>query len=229
MLRAMALQIGMLLFPRLTQLDFTGPHEVFARIPGAKVHEVAKTRDPIVAETGLTLLPSTTFDELRDVDVLFVPGGAGQIEACEDTATIDWLRAVGEAAQYVTSACTGALLLGAAGLLRGYRATTHWAFHDLLPLVGATPVDERVVIDRNRITGGGITAGIDAALRIAEIVAGRDAAEAIALEMEYNPAPPFAAGHPSVARPELVEAARAKTAKRHAQRAELLKKLARND
>jgi cyclohexyl-isocyanide hydratase len=225
----MALQIGMVLFQRLTQLDFTGPHEVLARIPGAQTHAVAKTREPIVAETGLTLLPSTTFAELPRVDVLFVPGGVGQIEACEDSATIDWLRSVAADARYVTSACTGALLLGCAGLLRGYRATTHWAFLDLLALCGATPVDERVVIDRNRITGGGITAGIDAALTIAAELAGRDVAEAIQLELEYNPAPPFRAGHPSVARPELVQRARAKTAARHAQRAELLRRLTRTD
>ena len=219
------MQIGMLLFPRLTQLDFTGPQEVLARIPGVTVHHVAKTREPVTAETGLTLIPTTTFAELPRVDVVFVPGGSGQIQASEDAATLDWLRDAGEHARWVTSACTGALLLGCAGLLRGYRATTHWAFHDLLSIVGATPVDERVVIDRNRITGGGITAGIDAALIIAEQLAGRDVAEAIQLELEYNPAPPFTAGHPSVARPALVEAARKKTAKRHAQRAELLRRI----
>ncbi|HEY5922818.1 MAG TPA: DJ-1/PfpI family protein [Kofleriaceae bacterium] len=223
----MALQIGMLLFPRLTQLDFTGPHEVLARIPGAQVHAVAKTRDPVVAETGLTLVPSKTFEELPRVDVLFVPGGAGQIEASQDTATIDWLRSASEQARWITSTCTGALLLGVAGLLHGYRATTHWAFHDLLPIVGAIPVAERVVIDRNRITAGGITAGIDFGLVIAAEIAGRDVAESIQLELEYNPAPPFSAGHPSVARPELVEAARAKIATRHAQRAELLRRLTR--
>lgn len=225
----MALQIGMLLFQGLTQLDFTGPHEVFARVPGAQVHAVARSREPIVAETGLVLLPQATFDELPYVDVLFAPGGVGQIDACEDTATIEWLRRVGAGAQYVTSACTGALLLGCAGLLRGYRATTHWGFLDLLPLVGATPVEERVVIDRNRITGGGVTAGIDAALRIAELLVGRDAAERIQLELEYNPAPPFAAGHPSVARKELVDAARARMSARHAVRAAALKRLTRSD
>lgn len=224
----MALQIGMLLFQRLTQLDFTGPHEVLARIPGAQVHVVAKTRDPIVAETGLVLVPSTTFAELPRVDLVFVPGGVGQIEASRDGVTLDWLRAAGSEARWVTSVCTGALLLGAAGLLRGYRATTHWAFLDLLPLVGATPVDERVVIDRNRITAGGITAGIDFGLAIAAEVAGRDAAEAIQLHLEYDPAPPFTAGHPRTARPELVERARAQTAARHAERAELLRRLTRD-
>ncbi len=227
MLAVMALQIGMLLFPKLTQLDFTGPQEVFARIPDAQVHMVAKTRDPVVAESGLTIVPSTTFAELPTVDIVFVPGGVGQIEATEDQATLDWLRTAGAGARYVTSTCTGALLLGAAGLLRGYRATTHWAFIDLLPIVGAIPVDERVVIDRNRITSGGVTAGIDIALTIAAEVAGRDAAEAIQLYLEYHPAPPFQAGHPSVARPELVERARASVAPRHAQRKALLEKLTR--
>jgi cyclohexyl-isocyanide hydratase len=225
----MALQIGMVLFQRLTQLDFTGPHEVLARIPGAEVHTIAKTREPIVAETGLALLPQATFAELPRVDMIFVPGGVGQIEASADAETIDWLRAAASDARWVTSVCTGALLLGVAGLLRGYRATTHWAFLDLLPLVGATPVDERVVIDRNRITAGGITAGIDFGLTIAAEVAGKDVAEAIQLHMEYDPAPPFSAGHPRTARPELVERARAQTAARHAERAELLKRLTRSD
>jgi len=225
----MALQIGMVLFQRLTQLDFTGPHEVLARIPGAEVHRVAKTREPIVAETGLALLPSTTFAELPRVDLVFVPGGVGQIEASADAETIDWLRAAAGGARWVTSVCTGALLLGVAGLLRGYRATTHWAFLDLLPLVGATPVDERVVIDRNRITAGGITAGIDFGLTIAAEIAGRDVAEAIQLHLEYDPAPPLSAGHPRTARPELVERARAQVAARHAERAELLRRLTRSD
>jgi cyclohexyl-isocyanide hydratase len=223
----MALQIGMVLFQRLTQLDFTGPHEVLARIPGAQVHTVAKTRDPIVAETGLALLPSTTFSELPRVDMIFVPGGVGQIEASADAETIDWLRAAARDARWVTSVCTGALLLGVAGLLRGYRATTHWAFLDLLPLVGATPVDQRVVIDRNRITAGGITAGIDFGLTIAAEVAGREVAEAIQLHLEYDPAPPLSAGHPRTARPELVARARAQVAARHAERAELLRRLTR--
>jgi cyclohexyl-isocyanide hydratase len=223
----MALQIGMLLFPKLTQLDFTGPQEVLARIPGTQVHHVAKTREPIVAETGLVFLPSATFADVPQVDLLFVPGGSGQNQASEDAATVDWLRQVGAHARWVTSTCTGALLLGVAGLLRGYRATTHWAFHDLLPLVGAIPVDDRVVVDRNRLTAGGISAGIDIALTIAAELAGRDVAEAIQLELEYHPAPPFSAGHPSVARPELVARAREKTAARHAQRAELLRRLAK--
>lgn len=205
----------MLLFDQLTQLDLTGPHEVLARLPGATVQLVARTRDPVRSETGLAILPTATFADVPRADVLFVPGGWGQVAAGEDAATVDWLRAVGATATWVTSACTGALLLGIAGLLDGYRATTHWAFHDLLTLVGATPVAERVVVDRNRITGGGVTAGIDAALIIAERTHGRPVAEAIQLQLEYDPQPPFHAGHPRTADPALVEKARERVAARY--------------
>jgi cyclohexyl-isocyanide hydratase len=219
------MQIGMLLFPKLTQLDLTGPHEVLARLPGANTHLVARTRDPVVSESGLAIVPTATFAELRSVDLLFAPGGVGQIAATEDAETIGWLRAVGATARWVTSACTGSLLLGAAGLLEGYRATTHWAFVDLLPLVGAIPDPERVVVDRNRITGGGVTAGIDVALRIAAEACGRSIAEQIQLQLEYDPHPPFQAGHPDVAPPELVARTRAMFAGRHAERKAQLEKL----
>ncbi|MDB4959947.1 MAG: thiamine biosynthesis protein ThiJ [Myxococcales bacterium] len=218
MLTPMTLEIGMLLFPQLTQLDLTGPHEVLARMPDARVHLVAKKLDPVISETGMAIVPTTTFAELPAPDVLFVPGGYGQIAATDDAETLAWVRAAGDSAKWVTSACTGSLLLGAAGLLRGYRATTHWAFHDLLPLVGAIPVDERIVTDRNRITGAGVTAGIEAALAIAAAVSGRDVAEQIQLQIEYDPAPPFGAGHPRVATAALVEQMRARVAPRHAER-----------
>jgi cyclohexyl-isocyanide hydratase len=217
------MQIGMLLFPRVTQLDLTGPYEVLARIPGATVHVVAKTRDPVAVEVGgLQLVPTTTFSATPPIDLLFVPGGGGQIAATDDSETLDWIHATGEKARWVTSACTGSLLLGAAGLLDGYKATTHWAFVDLLPLVGAIPTNQRVVIDRNRMTSGGVTAGIDIALCIASEVAGREAAEAIQLALEYDPNPPFRAGHPNVAPPELVARVREKIAARYAQRREQL-------
>jgi cyclohexyl-isocyanide hydratase len=221
----MALQIGMLLFPQLTQLDFTGPYEVLWRLPDAHVHLVAKTLEPVPAEGGLRLCPSTTFGSVPALDLLFVPGGWGQDLATDDADTVDWIRTTGERAKWVTSACTGSLLLGAAGLLQGYRATTHWGFLDLLPLVGATPVSERVVIDRNRFTGAGVTAGIDIALTIASEIAGREVAESIQLQIEYDPDPPFRAGHPRVAPQELVAAARERIAKRYeARKAQLSKR-----
>ena len=181
----MTLEIGMLLFPDVTQLDLTGPHEVLARMPGARVTVVAKTLDPVRSESGLVLVPAATF-EATQFDLVFVPGGGGQIAATDDAATLAWLRACAPRAKWMTSACTGALLLGAAGLLDGYRAATHWAFMDLLPLVGAIPTHERVVIDRDRITGGGVTAGIDIALAIVATVAGQAAADRIALQLEYG-------------------------------------------
>ncbi len=227
MLRRM--DIAMLLFPKLTQLDLTGPHEVLARIPGARVRLVAKTREPVESETGMAIVPNATFADVISADLVFAPGGYGQIAATDDADTIAWLRTIGGSARWITSACTGALLLGAAGLLRGYRAATHWAFMDLLPLVGAIPEDARVVIDRNRITGGGVTAGIDIALAIVAAVANQATAEAIQLQLEYDPRPPFAAGHPRSAPPERVARARAAVADRHAEREAQLRRLTRSD
>ncbi len=215
----------MLLFPRLTQLDLTGPHEVLSRVPGARVHLVAATREPVMSETGLAIVPTAVFADLLDPHVVFAPGGYGQIAAIDDGVTLPWLHAAGTRARWVTSACTGALLLGAAGLLRGYRAATHWAFMDLLPAVGAIPTDERVVIDRDRITGGGVTAGIDIALALAERLAGRELAANIALQLEYDPRPAYP-GHPRTADPELVAATRARLAKRHEERRAQLERLA---
>ncbi|HEY0988231.1 MAG TPA: DJ-1/PfpI family protein, partial [Kofleriaceae bacterium] len=143
------MQIAMLLFPDLTQLDLTGPHEVLSRVPGGKVQLVAKTAQPVASETGLAIVPSATFGDVPRADLVFVPGGFGQIAATDDADTLAWLRGVGAGARWVTSACTGSLLLGAAGLLDGYRAATHWAFMDLLPLVGAIPDAQRIVVDRN--------------------------------------------------------------------------------
>jgi cyclohexyl-isocyanide hydratase len=219
------MHIGMLLFPDLTQLDLTGPHEVLARLPGAKVQLVARTREPVVSESGMGIVPTATFAETPRVDLVFVPGGFGQIAAIDDADTLGWVRAVGATARWVTSTCTGSLLLGAAGLLDGYRAATHWAFLDLLPLVGAVPDPARVVVDRNRITGGGVTAGIDMALQIIAEVAGREVAEQIQLQIEYHPQPPFHAGHPDVAPPALVARAQAAIAGRHAQRKAQLERL----
>jgi len=200
----MATRIGMLLFPRLTQLDLTGPYEVFARMPDTQVHLVAQSLAPVASDHGLAIVPHTTFAACPPLDVLCVPGGYGIMDAIECRATIAFLRERAPTAQYVTSVCTGALVLGAAGLLAGYRATTHWLSLDLLPIVGATPVAERIVIDRNRITGGGVTAGIDFALAVAARLRGEEAARAIQLMLEYDPAPPFDSGSPRSAPASLV-------------------------
>ncbi len=211
------MRIAMLLFEKLTQLDLTGPHEVLARIPGAEVLIVAKTLQPVLSETKLVLTPTATFADVPTTDLVFVPGGYGQIAATNDAETVAWVAQVGAKARWVTAACTGSLLLGKAGLLNGYRAATHWAYMDLLPLVGAIPTEQRVVVDRNRITSGGVTAGIDAALQIVLETAGRAVAEAIALNLEYDPTPAFP-GHPRSADVALVEGIRENLKTRHAER-----------
>jgi cyclohexyl-isocyanide hydratase len=205
----MAIHIGMLLYPGLTQLDLTAPFELMHRIPGAEVHLLWKDLQPVRADSGLGLLPSTTLEGCPPLDVVFVPGGAGQLPLMADAAVLGFLRERGRAARYVTSVCTGALLLGAAGLLDGYAATTHWAFVELLPRFGARPTPGRVVVDRNRITAGGVTAGLDFGLRLVAELAGERQAQLIQLGLEYDPAPPFRAGHPSVADPAIVAELRA--------------------
>jgi cyclohexyl-isocyanide hydratase len=193
------LAIGFVIFPNLTQLDFTGPLQVLHRLPGARTHIVAKTRDPVPSDCGLSLLPTATFQDCPALDLICVPGGAGVSGAIADRATIDFVRRQGERAKYVTSVCTGAFVLGVAGLLRGRRATTHWAYTHLLPLIGATYEKARVVRAGNVFTGGGVTAGIDFALTVAAEVAGAEAAQRIQLSIEYDPAPPFSAGSPDTA------------------------------
>lgn len=190
------LAIGFAIFPNLTQLDFTGPLQVLHRVPGARSFVLAKTREPVPSDCGLSLVPTASFAEAPTLDLLCVPGGFGVAQALADAETLDFLRAAAERAQWITSVCTGAFLLGAVGLLRGRRATTHWAYHPLLARVGATPVRERVVRDGNVVTGGGVTAGIDFALTLAAEIAGDEVAQAIQLGLEYDPAPPFDAGAP---------------------------------
>ena len=181
------------LFPNVTQLDLTGPLQVLHRLPGATTHIVAKTLAPVASDCGLSLVPTTTFAECPPVDLLCVPGGFGVDDAIADDETVDFVRAAGLRARYVTSVCTGAFLLGAAGLLRGKRATTHWAYHDLLPLVGAIPERARVVRDGNVFTGGGVTAGLDFAFVLAAEISGVEVAQSIQLALEYDPSPPFRA------------------------------------
>lgn len=197
-------QIGLVLFPQLTQLDLTGPFEVLARLPNAQVHLIWKDLDPVLSDVGLRILPTTTFADCPDLDVICIPGGPGMNELLNDEEVLSFVRRQGDTARYVTSVCTGALVLGAAGLLQGHKAATHWASMHFLESFGATPVNARVCIDRNRITGGGVTAGIDFGLLLAEALSDRMTAEKIQLYMEYNPEPPFTAGSPDTAPPVVV-------------------------
>ena len=217
----MTMNIGLLVFPHVQQLDLTGPYEVFASLPGACVHLVWKTLTPITATTGLVLQPTVTYAECPQLDVLCVPGGSGINPLLHDAETLDFLRTQAPGAKYVTSVCTGALVLGAAGLLRGKRATTHWASHDLLARYGAIPTQGRVVRDGNVFSGGGVTAGIDFALTLAAEIAGRPAAEGIQLFLEYAPEPPFDSGRPETAPAEVLAAVRAKGAAMRAERERL--------
>lgn len=189
----------MVLFPGLTQLDLTGPYEVLARMPETHVSLVASTREPVRSEWGLVIQPDATFDDAPPIDILCVPGGWGVNACLGDEAMLAFLRERGAVARFVTSVCSGALLLGAAGLLRGYRATTHWLSLDLLPLFGAEAVEERVVLDRNRITGAGVSAGIDFGLVLAAELFGVAVAEQVQLAIEYHPSPPFDSGSPNTA------------------------------
>jgi len=198
------LRVGLVLFPNVTQLDVTGPYEIFARMPSTRVHLLAATLAPVRSAHGLTIVPDATFDTSPALDVICVPGGPGVDRAMEDQALLRFLQTRASRARYVTSVSTGALVLGAAGLLHGYRATTHWLSLDLLPLFGAHPVEERIVIDRNRITAGGVTAGLDFGLIMASHVCDATVGQEIQLMLEYNPAPPYQSGSPSVAAPDLV-------------------------
>ncbi|BAZ51103.1 ThiJ/PfpI domain protein [Nostoc sp. NIES-4103] len=189
--------IGLVIYPGMTQLDITGPHQVFALIPNTSVHLLWKTLEPVTSNEGMTILPTNTFENCPSLDVLCVPGGAvGQVEMMRDTEVLEFLRQQGKTAKYITSVCTGSLILAAAGLLKGYRAACHWAFRDQLAMLGVEVATERVVVDRNRITGGGVTAGIDFGLTVAAQLCGEDTAKVIQLLLEYNPAPPFNAGSP---------------------------------
>ena len=204
--------IGMLIFDGMTNLDFAGPLDVLARMPGAAVHVLARSREPVTTDIGIPVLPTLAFDEAPPLDMLFVGGGAGSTALMEDAAVLNFLRERALSAKWITSVCTGALVLGAAGLLRGYKAATHWSAMEVLPLLGAEPVHERVVVDRNRITGGGVTAGIDFGLRVAALLHGDAVAQAIQLGMEYDPQPPFDCGSPQVADAALVARVRQRMA-----------------
>jgi cyclohexyl-isocyanide hydratase len=194
--------VGFVIFPDLTQLDFTGPQQVLARLPGSAMHIVAKSAAAVPSDSGLGLVPTHTFETCPQLDLICIPGGnAGVVQAMGDRETIAFVRRQASNAKYVTSVCTGAFILGVAGLLEGRRATTHWAFTELLPLVGATHEKARVVVDGNVITAGGVTSGIDFGLRVVAEIAGDAVAQAIQLGLEYDPDPPFDSGQPERATP----------------------------
>ncbi|MFC4929201.1 DJ-1/PfpI family protein [Massilia sp. GCM10023247] len=198
------IHIGFLLFPNLTQLDLTGPVQILSRVPHAKVHLLWKDTEPVMTDAGFAIVPTCRFDASPRLDVLCVPGGFGIGELLGDRETLDFLRRQGEAARYVTSVCNGSLVLGAAGLLDGYRAACHWMWRHHLPRFGAEPVAARIVRDRNRISGGGVTAGIDFGLALAAELAGDALAKTLQLAFEYDPQPPFDCGSPDKAGAELV-------------------------
>ena len=218
--------IGILLFPDVTQLDATGPAQVLCRIPNAKLHMIWKTLAPVPTDSGFSIVPTTTFADCPQLDVICVPGGPGVAALMEDEAVLAFLRRQAEGARFVTSVCTGALVLGAAGLLKGVRATTHWASHDFLAALGAEPVHARWVRDGRMVTGGGVTAGIDFALALVADLLSPEAAQAIQLQIEYAPAPPFEAGSPETAPAEVLATAKARGAGMRADREALVARVA---
>src|ERR1700730_5056911 len=200
------LEIGMLLYPGLTLLDLIGPQTVFSWF--SNIHLVWKTKDLIYSDTGIAIQPTSTFETCpRELDILFAPGGFGQQQLMNDAEVLAFLAERASSSKYITSVCSGSLLLGAAGLLKGYKATSHWAVRDSLIAFGAEPVASRVVVDRNRVTGGGVTAGIDFGLVLLAKLRGDEAAKLTQLAMEYDPEPPFASGSPKTAGPAIVQQA----------------------
>jgi len=220
------LEIGSLLFEELDQIDLTGPFEVLSRMPNATYRLYGKTAEPVRDLKGLRLAPDAALADAPPLDILHVPGGFGQEALMEDAEVLAWLGRQAAGAHSVFSVCTGALLLGAAGLLKGRRATTHWASFHLLPYFGAIPVDERVVVDGNWVFAAGVTAGIDGALRLAAELRGEAAAQAIQLHMVYAPEPPFDSGTPETAPPAILEQARRSVASITARRAATARRVA---
>lgn len=198
------------LFDNVTQLDFSGPVQFLSRLPGATTHVVSKDGKAVTTDCGFSILPTASFASCPQADIICVPGGHGVREAIADDAIVDFVRTQAKGATWITSVCTGAFILGAAGLLQGKRATTHWAYTQLLPLFGATHEEARVVRDGNLVTAGGVTSGIDFALGLIELAQGEDVACTIQLALEYDPAPPFDGGHPSRTAQPLVDSLRAR-------------------
>lgn len=202
------LHIGAFLFPRMDQIDFTGPFEVLSQVPDSTFHVIGRDKTPIRDVNGLILTPEESFADAPQLDVLVVPGGYGQQDLMDDEAVLGFIRRQAAGAEYIFSVCTGALLCGAAGLLKNVRSTTHWASFDLLPYFGAIPVDSRVVVDGKHVSAAGVTAGIDGALTVAALLRGEFAAQKIQLMIEYAPEPAFTSGSPRTAPPEVLKAAR---------------------
>jgi cyclohexyl-isocyanide hydratase len=219
--------IGMLIFPRLTQLDMTGPYEVLARLPNTVVHLVAHTLDPVTTDRGMMIVPTVTYADCPQLDVIMVPGGPGQQDLMEDAVVLKFLQRQATTAKYVTSVCTGSLVLAAAGLLKGKRATCHWAAIEHLALLGAIPASERVVVDGNVVTGAGVASGIDFALALAAILESEQVAREIQLQIEYDPAPPFNSGSPRTASAEMVAALRRRLAPLNQQRQDVASRVGR--
>jgi cyclohexyl-isocyanide hydratase len=219
--------IGMLLFPQLTQLDLTGPYEILARLPNTKVHLVAHSLEPVKTDRSMMIVPTITLADCPQLDVVVVPGGPGQQNLMEDEEVLDFLHRQAGGARYVTSVCTGSLVLGAAGLLKGKRATTHWAPIDHLVPLGAVPVRERVVVDGNIVTAAGVASGIDFALTLAAILDGEAVAREIQLQIEYGPDPPFNSGSPRTAVAQTVEMVRTRLAKLSEERRNVAQRVGR--
>lgn len=198
------------LFDNVTQLDFTGPAQFLCRMPGAKVHVAAATLAPVMTDVGFGIMPTVTFDNCPQADLLCVPGGLGVAPALADAQLIDFVARQAAGARWVTSVCTGAFILGRAGFLQGRRATTHWGYTSLLPLVGAVHEDARTVFDGNVVTAGGVTSGIDFALTIIAHLHGEDVARSLHLNFEYDPAPPFAGGTPATSPEHIVNQMRSR-------------------
>ena len=200
------LQVGFLIYPGVIQLDVMGPYQVLAFSANVRVHLVWKTLSPLTSNEGVTLLPTTTMAECPRLDVICVPGGGlGQVDVMKDAEVLDFLRQQGTQAQFVSSVCTGSMILAAAGLLQGYQATCHWAFREQLTWLGVEVVPQRVVVDRDRVTGAGVTSGIDLGLTLLGLLCGEEEAKLAQLMMEYAPAPPFEAGTPETAGKDMVQ------------------------
>jgi cyclohexyl-isocyanide hydratase len=202
--------IGFLLYPHLPQLDLAGPAQVLSNMPGAQLHLAWKKIEPVPTDAGFSLMPTCTLVSCPALDMLCIPGGPGQQQLMQDAAVLQWITAQGKQAKWVTSVCSGSLLLGAAGLLKGYRAASHWNYREYLHLFGAIADPARVVQDRNRITGGGVTAGIDFALSVVAVLHGEAEAKEIQLLLEYTPEPPFKNGRPEESDPLAVSRVKAR-------------------